>query len=177
VEAEVAPFSTAIDLLCTIPGIAAHTAQVIIAETGADMSRFPTAAHLASWAGLCPGNHESAGKRPSGRARKGDTALRTALVEAAWAATRTIYLGAQYQCFHRRFGSRGACPRTVIFVSGRRLRNSFGQSENRKLPLRGGRPLSGEVSAPTAAVTAGHSWRAVRSRCDPAAPAFPAVLT
>jgi transposase len=109
VEAEVAPFSAAIDLLVTIPGIAAHTARVILAEAGADMSRFPTAAHLASWAGLCPGNHESAGKRPTGRARKGDTALRTALVEAAWAATRTrsTYLGAQYQRFRRRFGSRG----------------------------------------------------------------------
>jgi hypothetical protein len=58
---------------------------------------------------LCPGNHESAGKRPSGRARKGDAALRNALVEAAWAATRTrtTYLGAQYQRFRRRFGSRG----------------------------------------------------------------------
>src|SRR4051794_27302804 len=73
------------------------------------MTRFPSAAHLASWTGLCPGNHESAGKRPSGRARKGDTALRTAMVEAAWAATRTrsTYLGAQYQRFRRCFGSRG----------------------------------------------------------------------
>lgn len=109
VEAEAAPFSAAIDLLCTIPGIGLRTAWVIVAEIGADMSRFPTAAHLASWAGLCPGNHESAGKRRSGRARKGDAALRTALVEAAWAATRTrsTYLGAQYQRFRRRFGSKG----------------------------------------------------------------------
>jgi hypothetical protein len=73
------------------------------------MARFPSAAHLASWAGLCPGNHESASKRPSGRARKSDTALLTAMVEAAWAApcTRSTYLGAQYQRFRRRFGSRG----------------------------------------------------------------------
>jgi len=109
VEAEVAPFSKAVELLSTIPGLGARTAWVILAEAGPDMTRFPTAAHLASWAGLCPGNHESAGKRPSGRARKGDTALRTAMVEAAWAATRTrsTYLGAQYQRFRRRFGSRG----------------------------------------------------------------------
>jgi transposase len=73
VEVEVAPFSTSVDLLCTIPGLGPHTAWVFLAEAGADMSRFPTAAHLASWVGLCPGNHESAGKRPSGRARKGDT--------------------------------------------------------------------------------------------------------
>ena len=108
-EVEVAPFSTAIDLLCTIPGLGPRTAWVILAEAGPDMTRFPSAAHLASWAGLCPGNHESAGKRPSGRARKGDTALRTALVEAAWAATRTrsTYLGAQYQRFRRRFGRKG----------------------------------------------------------------------
>jgi transposase len=109
VEAEVAPFSPALDLLLTIPGIGKRTAWVIVAEIGVDMSRFPTAAHLASWAGLCPGNHESAGKRRSGKARKGDAALRTALVEAAWAATRTrsTYLGAQYQRFRRRFGSKG----------------------------------------------------------------------
>src|SRR4051794_10112326 len=88
VEAEVAPFAKAVDLLCTIPGLGPRTAWVFLAEAGPGMSRFPTAAHLASWAGLCPGNHESAGKRPSGRARKGDTALRTAMVEAAWAATR-----------------------------------------------------------------------------------------
>lgn len=72
------------------------------------MSRFPTAAHLASWVGLCPGNHESAGKRRSGKARKGNQALRTALCEAAWAAARTkdTYLAAQYRRFRRRMGAR-----------------------------------------------------------------------
>lgn len=72
------------------------------------MSRFPTANHLASWAGLCPGNHESAGKRRSGRARKGNTALRTILVEAAWTAAHThdSSLRAQYRRFKRRFGKR-----------------------------------------------------------------------
>ena len=78
----------------------------MIAEIGVDMGRFPTAGHLASWAGLCPGNHESAGKRRSGKARKGDAALRVALCEAAWSAARTrdTYLAAQFRRFSRRMG-------------------------------------------------------------------------
>jgi transposase len=73
------------------------------------MSRFPTAGHLASWAGLCPGNHESAGKHCSGKARKGTAALRTALCEAAWSAARTrnTSLAAQFRRFSRRFGKNG----------------------------------------------------------------------
>ena len=92
--------------LCTIPGIGQRTAEVVIAEIGVDMGRFPTAEHLASWAGLCPGHHESAGKRRSGKARKGDAALRVALCEAAWSAARTrdTYLGAQFRRFSRRMG-------------------------------------------------------------------------
>jgi transposase len=116
VEAEIAPFCRQLERLTTIPGIGPRTARVIIAEIGADMSRFPTAEHLASWAGLCPGNHESAGKRRSGKARKGDEALRTALVEAAWAAARTrdTYLSAQFRRFCRRFGKKGEAK--AIFV-------------------------------------------------------------
>ena len=72
------------------------------------MARFPTAAHLASWAGLCPGNNESAGKHRSGRTRKGNTELCTVLTECAWAAGRTsTYVGAQFRRFHRRFGKKG----------------------------------------------------------------------
>lgn len=103
-----APFAEPATRLTTIPGIAKRTAEVVVSEIGVDMTRFPTADHLASWVGLCPGNHESAGKRKSGRARKGNAALRTALVEAAWAAAHTndSYLAAQYRRFKRRFGKK-----------------------------------------------------------------------
>jgi transposase len=71
IEAQLAPFAEAVTLLCTIPGVGPHVAQVIIAETGGDMSAFPTAKHLVSWAGVCPGNDQSAGKRRSGKTTKG----------------------------------------------------------------------------------------------------------
>jgi hypothetical protein len=82
------------------------TAHVILAELGTDMSRFATHRHAASWVKLCPGNHESAGKRRSGRTGKGNTHLRTALVEAAQAAahTKNTYLRAQYEQIKRRHG-------------------------------------------------------------------------
>jgi transposase len=102
------PFARPIELLATIPGISERAAQVIISEIGVDMARFPTAAHLASWAGLCPGNNESAGKHRSGRTRKGNKELRALLTECAWSAGRTsTYVGAQFRRFHRRFGNKG----------------------------------------------------------------------
>ena len=102
------PFARQIELLTTIPGIGERAAQVIISEIGVDMSRFPTDAQLASWAGLCPGNNESAGKHRSGRTRKGNIELCTVLTESAWAAGRTrTYVGAQFRRFHRRFGKKG----------------------------------------------------------------------
>jgi transposase len=108
VEAMTIPFRPQIQALCTIPGIGERLAQVIVSEIGVDMARFPTAAHLASWAGLCPGNNESAGKHGNTRTRKGNRELRTALVEAAWAAARTsTYLGARFRRLHRRFGKQG----------------------------------------------------------------------
>jgi transposase len=99
-------WAQAIVLLCTIPGISRRAAEGILAEIGLDMSRFPSAGHLASWAGMCPGNHESAGKRLSGRTRKGSPWLRKLLVEAAHAAahTKNTYLSAQY---HREASRRG----------------------------------------------------------------------
>jgi transposase len=83
------PFEDALGRLDEIPGIARRAAQVIIAEIGTDMSRFPSAEHLASWAGMCPGNNQSGGRRRSGKTRKGSPWLRSVLVEAAWAAART----------------------------------------------------------------------------------------
>lgn len=82
------PFRTEIELLKTIPGVSDTVARTIVAEIGLDMSRFPSAPHLVSWSGLCPRNDESAGKRRSTKLRKGDTWLKTVLVQSAWAATR-----------------------------------------------------------------------------------------
>lgn len=114
IEVRLAPFREQIDLLITIPGVAHRTAEVLIAETGGDMSVFGSAERLASWAGMCPGNNESAGKRKSGRTRKGSKWLRSALVESAYAAARTknAYLSAQ---FWRLAGRRGK-PRAAVAV-------------------------------------------------------------
>ncbi|HZY57928.1 MAG TPA: IS110 family transposase [Rubrobacteraceae bacterium] len=106
IDEVIRPFAQQVELLCTIPGVQQRTAEVILAEIGADMSRFPDASHLASWAGMCPGNNESAGKHKSGKTRKGSKWLRKALVEAAHAAARSkgTYLASQY---HRIRGRRG----------------------------------------------------------------------
>jgi transposase len=97
-------------LLTTIPGIRDVTAQVMVAEIGVDMSRFPGAGHLVSWAGLCPRNDESAGKRRSTRVRKSGTWLKTALVTAAWSAVRVknSYLHAQFLRLKARRGAKKA---------------------------------------------------------------------
>jgi transposase len=116
------PFAAAVELLRSIPGVQQRTAEVIIAEIGADMSRFPTAGHLASWAGQCPGNDQSAGKQRSGRTRKGPKWLGMALEEAALAATRTktkSYLAAQYQRLRSRRGhgrAVGAVKHSIIIA-------------------------------------------------------------
>lgn len=106
IDEVIAPFEWAVELLDTIPGVNRVGAQIIIAEIGVDMSLFPTAGHLASWAGLCPGNNESAGKYHSGRTRKGSKWLRTVLVEAANAGARSkgSFLSARY---HRINSHRG----------------------------------------------------------------------
>jgi transposase len=99
IEEQIAPFAAARDLLQSIPGVGQRTAEVILAEIGTDMTQFPTAGHLASWAGQCPGNDQSAGKRRSGRTRKGSKNLNIALKDAAMAALRTndSYLQALYR--------------------------------------------------------------------------------
>lgn len=98
----------AVKLLDSIPGVGKTVAQVMVSEMGVEMSRFASDKHLASWAGMCPGNNESAGKRKSGKTTKGSQYLRAALVQAAWAASRTkgTYLAAQYQRLVKRMGKR-----------------------------------------------------------------------
>lgn len=108
IDQVVEPFRSKLTRMDTVPGISVRIAEVVLAETGGDMTRFPTAGHLASWAGLCPGNHESGGRRKSGKTTKGNRWLRDALGIAAMSALRTkdTYLSAQYQRFVRRLGSR-----------------------------------------------------------------------
>jgi transposase len=115
IEEEVAtcpdPFvSEAVPLLETIPGVGATVAQTIVSEIGVEMDRFPTDAHLSSWGGMCPGNNESAGKRKSGKTRKGSCYLRAALTQAAWAAShqKGTYLAAQYRRLVKRLGKKKA---------------------------------------------------------------------
>jgi transposase len=110
IEEQLGPFERAVELLCTIPGVGRRAAEVIIAETGGDMSAFPSAKHLASWAGMCPGNDESAGKRRSGKTRKGSKWLSQTLVECAKTANRSkdTYLAAQYARLRARRGANRA---------------------------------------------------------------------
>jgi len=113
VEAGIAPFRTAVDLVTSVPGVGSLGAQVIVSEIGTDMGRFPSDGHLISWAGICPRNDESAGKRRSNRLRKGAPWLKTTLVQCAWAAVRKkdSYLQAQ---FHRIKSRRG--PKKAIMA-------------------------------------------------------------
>jgi transposase len=109
------PVKAAVELLMTIKGVAQCTAENVVAEIGADMSPFPSHKHLASWAGACPGNNESAGKRKSGKTTKGNRWLRRSLGEAAWAASHTkdTYLSA----FYRRLARRRGKKRAIVALS------------------------------------------------------------
>jgi transposase len=110
VAERVAPFSDAVGRLDTIPGLDQRAVEVILAEVGPDMTKFPTSGHLCSWAGMCPGNNESAGKRRTGRTTPGSRWLRSVLVQAAWAASHTkkTSFAAAYQQWARRRGKKRA---------------------------------------------------------------------
>ena len=114
-----APWEEAVDLLDTAPGIGRTIAEMIIAEVGTDMARFPSEGHLASWAKVCPGNHESAGKQYSGKTGKGSRWLRTALVQAAWGAVKVkdSHLAAVY----RRLTVRRGKQKAIMAVAHRLL--------------------------------------------------------
>jgi transposase len=109
----------AVDLLHTIPGVGARVAETLASAIGTDMTYFPSDGHLASWAGMCPGNHQSAGKQLSGHTRKGNVSVRGALTQAAWAATRTkhTYLAAPFRRLTTRLGKR----RALVAVGHRML--------------------------------------------------------
>ena len=106
IDQRLSPFEEAMQLLLSIPGIQEIAAAAILAEIGVDMSRFPSDRHLASWAGVCPGNKQSAGKRLSGKITKGNARLRSVLVEVVWNISRmkNNYLSAQYHRLARRLG-------------------------------------------------------------------------
>lgn len=110
IEVLCGPFAPKLERLQALPGVGQRAAEQMLAELGPDMGRFPTHQHAASWTGICPGNHKSAGKRKSGKTRKGNRWLRGLLVECAWAAARTkeTYFRAQFRQLARRRGSKKA---------------------------------------------------------------------
>jgi len=155
---QIAPFERAVELLCTIPGVQRRNAEVIIAEIGADMAVFPTAGHLASWAGICPGNDQSAGKRRSGRTRNGSKWLDWALSESAISATRSknTYLAAQYARLKPRRGHKkalGAVKHSILaacwhMLSTGELYNDLGGDYYRRRdPERATKRLTAQLEA------------------------------
>jgi transposase len=128
VDKRIEPFRPAVELLSTIPGVSQLSAQVITAEIGIDMSRFPTAGHLLSWAGLCPRNDESAGKRRSTRMRKGAPWLKPTLIQSAWSAKnkKESYLRAQFYRLRARRGDKkaaGAVAASILTAAYHMLTN------------------------------------------------------
>jgi transposase len=156
IEERLRPFAPAVELLRSIPGVQRRTAEVIVAEIGTDMSAFPSARHLASWAGQCPGNDQSAGKRRSGRTRKGSKWLNDALKEAAMAATRTngSYLQALYRRKRSQLGhgrALGAVKHSMLcacwhmLTTGELYRDLGGDHLNRRDPERQTRRLVAQL--------------------------------
>jgi transposase len=147
IEAQLGPFAAGVELATSLTGVARRTAEVLVSEIGVEMTVFPTAGHLASWAGGCPGNDQSAGKRRSGRTRKGSKWLGIALEEAALSATRTknTYLAAQYQRLRPRIGhgrALGAVKHSMLiaywhmFTTGETYRELGGDYFQRRDPER-----------------------------------------
>jgi len=134
IDQQIGPFEQAVTLWQTIPGVDRVTACNLVAEVGVDMNQFPTAQHLASWAALCPGNHESAGKRKSGRTRDGNKWLRRSLCQAAWAVTRKkdCYLSAQFKRLAARRGVKRAVmavAHTMLIIGYHMLKTGHGYHE------------------------------------------------
>jgi len=113
------PFRKESRLIQTIPGISEVNASAILAEIGVYMSQFPDAAHISSWAGVCPGNNESAGKKKSGRTQKGNSFLKGALTESAWAASKTK--DTSYSAFYRNIVRRRGKKRALVALAHRML--------------------------------------------------------
>jgi transposase len=129
VQTALEAYREAVELLCTIPGVGREMSACIVAEVGTDMSRFPTAGHLISWAGLCPRSDESAGKRRSTRIREGAPWLKTGLVQTAWAATRVK--GTHLRAKFYRIKSRRGAGKAVIAVAASILGAVFHILKNR----------------------------------------------
>lgn len=155
VAARLGPFRVAVDLLQTIPGVGRTVAEVIVAETGADMSRFPSPAHLAAWAGVAPANHESAGKRRPAGTGHGGAWLKRALVEAAESAghSKGSYLSVQY----RQIAARRGPNRATVAVA---LPSSWppGTCSRPARPTK----TSGPTTSPAAAITKPEARRLVK---------------
>ncbi len=159
IETQLGPTGLAgVALASTIPGVARRTAEVLVAEIGTDMSVFPSAGHLASWAGRCPGNDQSAGKRRSGRTRKGSKWLGIGLEEAALSAIRSknTYLAAQYQRLKPRLGhgrALGAVKHSILiaywhmFTSGEVYRDLGGDYFQRRDPAKATKRLVAKLQA------------------------------
>jgi transposase len=123
IEEALRPFADLVQRLCEHPGVGRRTVEDVLAEIGTDMSRFPSDAHIASWAGLCPGNNQSAGKRKSGRTRKANPWLRAALVESAKSAARTK--GSHFQAQYARLKARRGGKKAIVAVAHSILVNFY----------------------------------------------------
>lgn len=119
IQRKIVPFQKESKLIQTIPGISEVNASAILAEIGVDMSVFPDEAHLSSWAGVCPGNNESAGKKKSSKTQKGNSFLKGALTESAWAASKTK--GTSYNAFYHNIVRRRGKKRALVALAHRML--------------------------------------------------------